>query len=68
MSQRPIPHRFPPLTWRRPAFVWTPLALIIAIGWPALVLTSDGGMQKMTLVTGSATRFSEITEVEAWTN
>lgn len=55
MSQRPIPHRFPPLTWRRPAFVWTPLALVIAIGWPALALNSGGGMQKMSLVAGSAT-------------
>lgn len=55
MSQRPIPQRFPALVWRRPAFVWTPLALVIAIGWPALLLTSDGGMQKMVLVTGAAT-------------
>lgn len=53
--QTPIPHRFPPLTWRRPAFVWTPLALVIAIGGPALALAGDGGMQQAALVMGSAT-------------
>lgn len=32
-----IPQRIPPLTWRKPVFVWTPLALLLALGWPALL-------------------------------
>ncbi|WP_395645826.1 hypothetical protein [Terricaulis sp.] len=49
----PIPHRFPPLAWRRPASVWTPLALVVAIGGPALAL-EGGGMQQAALVAGAA--------------
>ena len=29
----PIPQRIAPLSWRKPAFLWTPAALAIAIGF-----------------------------------
>lgn len=32
-----IPKRIPPLTWRKPVGLWTPLALALALGWPALL-------------------------------
>jgi hypothetical protein len=43
MRSPPIPQRIPPLTWRRPAFLWTPIALAIAIGWPAALFWDDRG-------------------------
>ncbi|MDX2236755.1 MAG: hypothetical protein NW203_04245 [Hyphomonadaceae bacterium] len=39
--------RLPPLAWRKPAFAWTPAALIIGIGWPYLVLRNEGGVALM---------------------
>jgi hypothetical protein len=43
MRSPPIPQRIPPLTWRRPAFLWTPIALALAIGWPAALFWDDRG-------------------------
>jgi hypothetical protein len=43
MRSPPIPQRIPPLTWRKPAFLWTPLALALAIGWPAALFYDDRG-------------------------
>ncbi len=54
MSAPPIPQRIPPLAWRRPAFLWTPLALTLAIGWPAGLFTSDSGIQQLALVVSAA--------------
>ncbi len=57
-----VPELIPPLKWRGPAIIWTPLALALAIGWPALLLSSDGTMARgvgaagvLTFVLGLAT-------------
>jgi hypothetical protein len=56
MSMRgpPIPQRIAPLIWRRPSLLWTPLALALAIGWPSALFYNDPGLQRLTLVAGSA--------------
>lgn len=54
MRPAPIPQRAPPLTWRTPAYVWTPLALAIAVGGPALLLSGDGPLAQFALVAGAA--------------
>jgi hypothetical protein len=54
MDHPPIPVRIPPLTWRKPVFLWTPLALAAAIGWPALLFQNDGALQKLAVVAGAA--------------
>ena len=48
----PIPQRIAPLTWRKPVFLWTPLALALAIGWPAALFANDPGPQRVALVSG----------------
>jgi hypothetical protein len=50
----PIPERIAPLTWRKPTLVWTPLALALAIGWPAALFYNDPGPQRLALVAGAA--------------
>lgn len=50
MRSPPIPQRIPPLRWRQPAFLWTPLALALAIGWPAALFWDDRGPLRVTLV------------------
>lgn len=42
--------RVPPLIWRRPGFLWGPVALAIALGAPALVFFQDGGFAQMVVV------------------
>lgn len=54
MRGPPIPQRIPPLTWRRPTFLWTPVALALAVGWPAGLFYMDGGPQRLALVAGAA--------------
>jgi hypothetical protein len=54
MARPSIPQRIAPLSWRRPTFVWTPLALAVAIGWPAALFYQDGNPQRLTLVAGAA--------------
>jgi hypothetical protein len=54
MSGSPIPQRIPPLTWRKPAILWTPLALALAIGWPAAAFYDEPAMQRTVLVVGAA--------------
>lgn len=49
----PIPQRIPPLIWRRPAFLWTPLALAIAVGWPLALLRDDPALANTALVAGA---------------
>jgi hypothetical protein len=49
-----IPQRIPPLTWRRPSLLWTPVALALAIGWPAALFYSEPGLQRLALITGAA--------------
>ncbi len=53
MEQTPIPQRIAPLAWRRPAYVWTPLALAAAIGWPYLAFREDGALANMALIAGA---------------
>jgi len=53
MERPPIPERFPPLQWRKPAFLWTPLALALAVGWPGAVFYNDPGPQRIVLVAGA---------------
>jgi hypothetical protein len=50
----PIPQRIAPLTWRKPALLWTPAALALAIGWPAGLFYNDPGPQRLALVAGFA--------------
>lgn len=54
MAGRPIPQRIAPLTWRRPTFIWTPVALAAAIGWPAALFYQDQTPQRLALVAGAA--------------
>lgn len=51
MRGPPIPQRIPPLRWRRPAFIWTPVALALAIGWPAALFYDDAGPQRLAVAT-----------------
>ncbi len=50
----PIPQRIAPLTWRKPAFIWTPLALALAIGGPVAAFLGDPPMQRLAGVMGAA--------------
>lgn len=52
MRSPPIPQRIPPLQWRAPSFVWTPLALALAIGWPAALFYTEPALQRFALVAG----------------
>ena len=54
MVPPPIPQRIPPLTWRQPAILWTPIALVLAIGWPAALFYSDYGLQQLVLIAATA--------------
>lgn len=49
MRGPPIPQRIAPLSWRKPAFLWTPLALALAIGWPAALFYEDPGAQRLAI-------------------
>ena len=49
MEATPIPQRIPPLRWRDPALVWTPMALAAAIGWPALIFFGEPALQRLAL-------------------
>lgn len=49
MRSPPIPQRIPPLTWRQPAFLWTPFALALAIGWPVALFYDDTGPQRVAI-------------------
>ncbi len=53
MRLAPIPQRIPPLVWRGPAFIWTPLALIAAVGGPALVFGGSGPLAQLALIAGA---------------
>ncbi len=55
MAEPPsIPQRIPPLSWRRPAFVWTPAGLALGVGWPAALFYQDAAPQRLALVAGAA--------------
>lgn len=50
----PIPRRIKPLTWRKPVLLWTPVALALALGWPAFLLGGDAGLTPVILIVGAA--------------
>lgn len=50
----PIPSRLAPLIWRRPAIVWTPLALVAAIAGPALLFRDNLAAQRLAIASGFA--------------
>ncbi|MFZ2030670.1 MAG: hypothetical protein WAU68_10210 [Vitreimonas sp.] len=54
MLPPPIPQRIPALSWRKPAILWTPIALALAIGWPALLFYNDYGLQQLVVIAGAA--------------
>ncbi len=57
----------PPLTWRQPALLWTPLALAVAIGWPAGLFYNDAGVQQLVVISGAAVfAFALITLGASW--
>lgn len=49
MRGPPIPQRIAPLSWRKPAFLWTPFALALAIGWPAALFYENTGPQRLAI-------------------
>lgn len=49
MRGPPIPQRIPPLAWRRPAFLWTPIALALSIGWPVAAFYDDPTPQRLVI-------------------
>ena len=49
MRGQPIPQRIPPLSWRKPSFIWTPVALALAIGWPAALFYEEIGPQRLAI-------------------
>ncbi|MES1198713.1 MAG: hypothetical protein ABUS48_01890 [Pseudomonadota bacterium] len=49
----PVPRRIAPLAWRRPAFLWTPIAVALAVGWPAYVLHEQNGFAALMLASGA---------------
>ncbi|MBX3509963.1 MAG: hypothetical protein KF700_02105 [Hyphomonadaceae bacterium] len=54
MNGPPVPQRIPPLTWRRPSLVFTPIALALAIGWPLMLLQNAPDMLKFALLAGGS--------------
>lgn len=50
MEGPPIPDRIAPLAWRAPTFVWTPLALALALGGPWLLFYFDPSLRDVTLL------------------
>jgi len=51
MESPPIPERIPPLRWREPALLWTPLALVLALGLPFGLFFFDRSLQISALTT-----------------
>lgn len=50
----PVPQRIPPLSWRSPAVLWTPLALAAGVGWPALAIGSNPAALRLALLFGAS--------------
>jgi len=49
----PVPRRIAPLAWRRPAALWTPVALALAVGWPAYALHEQTGFAALMFGAGA---------------
>jgi hypothetical protein len=41
----------PALAWRRPVWLWAPVAFAISVAWPALFLRSEGGLAQFAAIT-----------------
>lgn len=54
MREPPIPQRIPPLAWRSPSFIWTPIALAAALGWPSALFYDQPRLQQLALIAGAA--------------
>lgn len=50
MQSPPIPQRIPPLAWRKPALLWIPLALALAIGGAYALFSQDGSIARALLI------------------
>lgn len=55
MANPPIPQRIPPLTWRKPAWLWSPLALALALGAAYALFYQDGSVARAVLAAGALT-------------
>lgn len=53
MANPPIPQRIPPLTWRKPAWLWSPLALALALGAVYALFYQDGSVARAVLAAGA---------------
>ena len=63
----PIPRRIPPLAWRQPVLLWTPVALLLGLGWPALALRESNALALTALIAGAIVfAASFITMGAAW--
>ena len=49
----PVPRRIAPLAWRRPALLWTPIAIALAVGWPTYALHEQTGFAALMLGSGA---------------
>ncbi len=56
----PAEAREPPLVWRRPAPLWTLLALAIGLGLPWAILSGEGGFAQMALLVAGIGFFSAL--------
>lgn len=50
MESPPIPQRIPPLAWRKPALLWIPLALALAIGGAYALFLQDDSIARALLI------------------
>ncbi len=41
------------MVWRQPVLLWTPAALALALGWPALLLREEPGLAQAALIGGA---------------
>lgn len=53
LTPPPVPRRIPALTWRQPVLVWTPAAVVLALGWPALMLQGEPALMQTALIGGA---------------
>lgn len=61
----PVPRRIAPMTWRQPVLLWTPAALVLALGWPALSLRDAPGLMQTALIGGAITFAASFTTLGA---
>lgn len=47
-------YKRPPLTWRKPAWLWASLAFAIGVVWPLVFLSRDGGLAQLAAISVGA--------------